>query len=426
MKPEFVDDIFIYSSSSRRLYLNPEAPDWITIDEKYNSILDLIDGKNDISIIYDHINRFYYDEQELLTNQIKELLNTSKIFKHNQQKHCNTGKIVCNAPKNIYLTLTDSCNLKCVYCYATERHKEKDATFETWKKYVEEAIDFAKKPSFCFTGGEPLLIPYIFDLAEYIKERDCKCLLLTNGTLINKDEIAEKVASCFDLVKISLDSLDENISKELRGAGIVEKVRLAFNLLKLRNCNVQILATVTSKTNKNLDSFSANFNNQVNFQPFYQDMGRARNKQNLSISGSVYFDVLNDNGIFKILPGFSKNILSYRNNPYKRCAMANEEISIDADGNIYPCHMLHYENFLCGNLNKERISEIYKNSAVLKNLRTINVDTIPSCKVCVYRNFCGGACRARVDILKDGIKGMDNFCEFEQKSILDALLYSYG
>jgi hypothetical protein len=32
----------------------------------------------------------------------------------------------------------------------------------------------------------------------------------------------------------------------------------------------------------------------------------------------------------------------------------------------------------------------------------------------------GGKCE------KDGVRGADDFCSFEKKSILDALLYSYG
>jgi MoaA/NifB/PqqE/SkfB family radical SAM enzyme len=178
-----------------------------------------------------------------------------------------------NAPKYIYLTLTDACNLKCIYCYATERKKRENANYKTWEKYVLDIIDFAGKPVFTFTGGEPLFIPYIFDLADYIKGRGCDCILLTNGTLINSTETADRVVQLFYMVKISLDTQDESISRELRGPGIVEKVRNAFNLLTSRKCNAQILATVTSKTYQNLESFSVSFNNQVQFQPLYQDIG---------------------------------------------------------------------------------------------------------------------------------------------------------
>jgi radical SAM protein with 4Fe4S-binding SPASM domain len=426
MTPAFVDDIFIYSSSPRVLYLNPEAPDWITINEKYKPTLDLVDGKNDESVIYEHINCFYGDEKELLISQIKSLLAESKIFKHNQAKIDDAGRRDISVPKQIYLTLTDSCNLKCVYCYATERKKRGNADFETWKNYVSDIINFAGKPVFNFTGGEPLTVPCALDLAAYIKERGCECLLLTNGTFINTEEMADKITGLFSMVKISLDTDDETISKELRGTGVVEKAKNAFNLLSARNCNVQILATVTSKTCRNLDSFTAAFNNRVQFQPLYRDIGRARNSEDLSITGQEYYNALTERGMFWLLHEYHNNIHSFRNNPCKRCAMAREELSVDADGNIYPCHMLHFEKYLCGNLNTERMADIYKNSAVLNELRAVNVDTIPKCKRCVYRNICGGACRARVDIVKDGIKGADDFCTFEQKTILDALLYSYG
>jgi hypothetical protein len=40
MTPAFVDDIFVYTSGYRSLYLNPEAPDWITIDENIREYTD--------------------------------------------------------------------------------------------------------------------------------------------------------------------------------------------------------------------------------------------------------------------------------------------------------------------------------------------------------------------------------------------------
>jgi len=424
MTPEFVKDIFIHTESPRILYLNPASPDWITINEKYKSILDLIDGNNDESVIYKHINCFYSNEKETLIAQIKSLLADSRIFKHNQNKNDCGSNNSASVPKHIYLTLTDLCNLKCVYCYATERKKREDVSFETWKKYVSDIIDFAGKSTFTFTGGEPLTVPYALDLAAYIKERGCESLLLTNGTLINTEETVDKIASLFDMVKISLDTDDETVSKELRGACVVEKVRNAYNLLSARKCNVQLMAIVTSKTCQNIASFAKRFS--VQFQPLYRDMGRARNSEDLSITGEKYYDSLTKEGKFVLLHQYHNTIHNFRNNPCKCCAMANEELSIDANGNVYPCHMLHYDNFICGNLNKEKMSEIYKNSVILNELRTVNVDTIPKCQKCVYRNICGGACRARVDIAKHGIKGGDDFCVFEQKMILDALLYSYG
>ena len=419
--PELIDNIYIYTSNHRSLYLNPEAPDWITIEEKYKPILDLFNGKNDDIFIFEYINQFFNNEKDILIPQIKSLLMDSKIFLDNKSQNIHKDNIGNTIPKYVYLTLTDECNLNCIYCYATERRKHQNTNLDVWKKYVSDIIDFSGKPIFTFTGGEPLIIPYIFDLATYIKERGCECILLTNGTLINTNECANKIAELFGLIKISLDTNNEKISRELRGSGVVDKVRRAFNLLSNKNCNVQILATVTAKTNNDLNDFYEMFNHQVHFQPLYQSIGRARNKKNLSITGEQYYNALSSAGIFSF-----KNILEYRNNPCKRCSMAIEELSIDSDGNVYPCHILHSEKFVCGNLNKDKIAEIYKNSVILNELRTVNVDTIPKCRECVFRNICGGACRARIDFNRYSIKDNDDFCSFEKKAILHALLYSYG
>jgi len=88
--------------------------------------------------------------------------------------------------------------------------------------------------------------------------------------------------------------------------------------------------------------------------------------------------------------------------------------------------MLHYDEFSCGNLNREGFRSIYQDSPVLRKLRELDADHIPQCKVCVFRNICAGACRARVDIRENGIAGLNGFCAFEKSAILDAMMYSYG
>jgi radical SAM protein with 4Fe4S-binding SPASM domain len=187
------------------------------------------------------------------------------------------------------------------------------------------------------------------------------------------------------------------------------------------------MTTVTTKTLESVDSFSEHFNNHVIFQPFYS-MGRARINNDLSITGKQYYDALTKKGKFNLLHGYADTIMSFRNNPFKRCTFAKEEISVDPEGNIFPCHMLHYDNdsLMCGNLDFESIENIYQTSTVLNKLKRINVDNLPKCKSCVFRNFCGGGCRARNDIPKHGIEAYNSFCEFEQMEIRDALLYSYG
>ena len=419
--PKLSDSLLIKYSDSRILYLNPEPPDWITINVKYKSIFDLFDGCHQIDSIAQHIRKQYANESELLINQINNLLETSSIFAHNWPNKQPAFERKKGVLRSVYLTLTDDCNLRCKYCYTKERISAKNSDLSQWIAYIDKALSISEPLNFTFTGGEPLLVPFLFDLAKYIYERGSKSLLLTNGLLISDEIIAEKISKYFTQIRISLDSIHEEQNAHLRGPNVLNKVETAFGLLNKVKVDVIIQATVTQINKGEVAEFAAHFNNRVNFQPLYQ-MGSARNNAELAISGMEYYKALSQAGI----SGYQQGIHSFKGNPCKRCSMAIEELSIAPNGDLYPCHMLHYPELRVGNMNEDAITDLYSESPILRELRDINVDTIAQCKSCPVRNFCAGGCRARIDFKKYGLKGNDSFCIFERESILDALMYSFG
>jgi len=419
--PNLLDNIFIKTTDSRILFLNPEVPDWITINVKYKSIFDLFDGCNSIDSITEHITENYSEESGLLVTQIGNLLETSKIFAHNwptEKLEDKKGRGVLNS---VYLTLTDDCNLRCKYCYTKERIPACSSDLSQWMAYIDKVLSISEPLHFTFTGGEPLLVPFLFDLAKYIHERGSKSLLLTNGLLISNETIARKISKYFTQSRISLDSIHEEQNATLRGPNVLKKVEAAFGLLSKVKADVIVQATVTQINKGEVAEFAAHFNNRVNFQPLYH-MGTARDNPELAISGMEYYEALTQAGI----SGYRQRIHSFKGNPCKRCSMAIEELSIAPNGDLYPCHMLHYPKLRIGNLNTDTITELYSESPLLRELRDIDVDTIAECKTCPVRNFCGGGCRARIDVSKYGLKGSDNFCVFERESILDGLMHSFG
>ncbi len=419
--PKLSDNIFINTMDSRVLYLNPEFADWITINVKYKSIFDLFDGCNSIDSITKHIKKNYSEESELLVNQISNLIKDSKIFAQNSTPKKQKGNKERKTLESVYLTLTDACNLKCKYCYKKEWVKAKTSDLSQWITYIDKVLSISKPLKFTFTGGEPLLVPFLFDLAKYIHDRGSESLLLTNGLCIANKAIAKKISKYFTQTRISLDSIHEKNSSYLRGPEVLKKVKHAVSLLDKAKAEIILQATVTQINKNEVAEFAKYFDKRVNFQPLYQ-MGSAKDYTELTISGMEYYQALSQAGIY----GYRRNIHNYKCNPCKRCSMAIEELSIAPNGDIYPCHMLHYPNLRIGNLNKDNISELYYESPVLKELRDINVDVITQCKSCAVRNFCGGGCRARINFKKYGLKGNDSFCVFEKESILDALMYSFG
>lgn len=419
--PKLREDLFIMEKDDRVLFLNAEVPDWITINKRFKPIFEFFDGTHNLAEITSFVTSRYPSEEEL-KHQVLELLSTSSLFDDNAPAQ---HPVRDSHLKQVYLTLTGQCNLSCAYCYATVREPRAEGSLSQWILYVDKLLGIRSPLTFVFTGGEPLLVPFVIELAKYTKGKGCSNVLLTNGTLIRTKKCALAIASYFDLVRLSLDSVEPRINDSLRGNGVAEKVKAAVELLKKVDANYQVLCTVTKKNLGEVESISSNFDNQVSFQPLYV-LGRAEQKQDLCITGSEYYDSLTRSGIFKYLPSYRNNIHTYRRNPFKRCSVGVEELSIDTEGNVYPCHMLHYDNMHVCNIDSEDVLERYQRSGVLERIRSMNVDTIVKCRSCIVRNFCGGSCRARPDYEANADPGTKPFCEFEYKVILDALLYSYG
>lgn len=424
--PKLSEHLFIMSQDKRIIYLNPDYPDWITVNKRYRKLFDIFNGNHSIAEITEFINSTYKNEAELLCKQVKSLIQTSLLFEHNIQISRSDCKPKELKPRYVYLTLTDDCNLNCVYCYAKERKRATNLAFSKWISFVDKVFAFSDNLIFNFTGGEPLLVPFIFELAEYINQKGSSCILLTNGTRIDNIDIAHRIANNFKAVKISLDSTNDDINSKLRGKNTLEKVKRSVKLLDKAKANYTIVATITALNKDSIEEFAEHFNDRVYFQPLYK-MGSGKKLSHLFISGNEYYDALTKTGLFRYLSNYHKNIHGFRGNPTKRCAMATEELSIAPNGDMFPCHMLHYSELRIGYLDiVDSLEGIYRNSEILSSLRGITVDSINQCKDCVVRNFCGGGCRARLDFYKNGLEGEDPFCVYEKRLILDALLYSYG
>lgn len=127
---------------------------------------------------------------------------------------------------------TRTCNLKCRHCYMSSDAKkyQNELTTAEAKQFIDDLADF-NVPVLLFSGGEPLIRPDFFELADYAAKKGVRPTLSTNGTLITP-EIARKIKDIgVGYVGISLDGLRE-VNDKFRGkAGAFEA---AMNGIK--NC----------------------------------------------------------------------------------------------------------------------------------------------------------------------------------------------
>lgn len=163
----------------------------------------------------------------------RRFLATEPFIKEQKRRHPDAEKASLQL-SNLYLHLTDACNLHCVYCYnvchrienIAQQHndakKGRQLSDDEIRKVLDAAVEEGVE-TVVFTGGEPLLRKHIFELAAYAKEKGISPSLLTNGTLIDREK-AVRIAESFDGVIVSIDSWLEAEYARLRPGAPLQQV----------------------------------------------------------------------------------------------------------------------------------------------------------------------------------------------------------
>ena len=126
------------------------------------------------------------------------------------------------------ISLTDRCNLRCIYCMPVEGIKLLDHSkilrfeeiIEFTKIAVSKGIDKVR-----ITGGEPLVRKGVVDFTKEISQIKgiTDISMTTNGILL--EEFAQPLKEAgLQRINISLDTIDENKFKEITRGGDINKV----------------------------------------------------------------------------------------------------------------------------------------------------------------------------------------------------------
>jgi cyclic pyranopterin phosphate synthase len=117
---------------------------------------------------------------------------------------------VAVAPRTVRLSLTDRCDLACVYCRPSrsDGYFEKRLPDEAWPTVIEGLLRAGVR-RVRITGGEPLLHPRVVDVIRYLaSQRIDDLALTTNATQLARLARPLKEAGLHRLT-VSLDTLDE-------------------------------------------------------------------------------------------------------------------------------------------------------------------------------------------------------------------------
>lgn len=295
-----------------------------------------------------------------------------------------------------YLHITQRCNLNCVGCYSFDRYRNcsSDASTSDMKTAINElGINGCER--LFISGGEPFLrtdLPELIHHAKGVGIR--KVTLITNGTCVN-DDCLRDMATDIDVIAVSIDGYDANaqayIRKEQRYDILVDAIQ------RIQNAGIaaHLTPTIHAKNIDDLDRYAElakSLNTTVNFSILSCEMdgaleGLLPGENELKRLGKQLLELGMSSSAFEKPVGISLNVS-------KCCGTGTKELSIGADGTVYPCHMLHRPQWALGNVFQQPLSDILRGDR-FEQLQALNVERFRGCSNCTHKFLCGGGCRAR-------------------------------
>lgn len=306
-----------------------------------------------------------------------------KIKKNPYQQFLSSALTKC-IPINLQIELTKKCNLRCQFCY-----NEDNAIFiktDSVIKAIDEAIELGSF-MLSLTGGEPLLHPDFYKIAEHSKRKGYFLIIQTNGILINEN-VAEKIAKLNPVgVDISLHGANEITHDFITAAkGSFKKTIKAIENLRDLSCAVRIKVPITKYNQNELEQIK-DLGNKLGcntvFDPFISpklsgDIKPLDFKPDFNkLKSYIEYTLMDNEGD---IIGFEP-----RNIDGPLCGMGRTLLAITAEGDARACMRIP---IALGNIYNESIIDIWNNSEKLKELRMIKRGNIISCRGCSLIDYC--------------------------------------
>lgn len=336
--------------------------------------------------------------------------------------------------------VTRACALKCLHCRAEAQYKPdpRQLTLEEGKKLIDQIAEM-NHPLLVFTGGDPLMRPDLFELAQYAIEEKNLSVSMTPSATPKVTRTAVEKAKQVGLSRwaFSLDGSCADIHDHFRGtAGSYDTTMRGIGYLKELNIPIQVNTTVS----------------RYNLHDLEQIAERVKEMQ--AVLWSLFFLVPTGRGMKKDMitpdeheavmkwlyqiqqqmpygvkateaPHYRRVILQQKHNAGESSVADGQKRTDvlgrapkgvnDGDGFVFISHIgeVYPSGFLplmCGNVRKESLADIYRNSPIMMNLRDKSL-LKGKCGDCEFKAVCGGS-RARAFAITGDYLESDPYCAY--------------
>ena len=316
--------------------------------------------------------------------------------------------------KTVTITLTESCNLSCSYCYEHNK-SSKVMDFPTAKSIIDrefENVDGYDGIEFDLFGGEPFLaFPLMQKITEYIcsKKGGFPCIVFatTNGTLVHGDiqDWLKEHRGCF-VCGLSLDGTREMHNKNRCNS--YDDIDLDFFLSQYPEQDVKM--TVSVETLPDLAAGVIELHRKgflVSCNLAYDiDWSSPNNQEILQRELMKLIQFYLENPEIEPCSMLSlgiNNIGSHADEAIRFCGAGQEMRAYDVDGNAYPCQF-----FMPLSVGKEKATAaqeiVFPETEIPEN----HLDE--KCKTCIVRSSCPNCYGANYASTGSIFKRDENMC----------------
>lgn len=330
---------------------------------------------------------------------------------------------------NLFLHLTDRCNLDCGHCYKKSgAGAERELPLDLVLRLIGE-LAAAGGRGLTLSGGEPLLHPGIDEILARADAR-LRVSLLTNGLLLDRDR-ARRLAARRASVQISLDGPNAAVHDGIRGPGSFDGAVRAVRLLQEAGIGdrLTIAAVIMNQNHRDLEAMLALAAElgvpRLRFLPVrpegssrgrwprlaselstgrYLQIFRAASGRKFSFEGRVEFTCGLTGFLFEAGGGTGDGLW---------CPVGTSLV-VDTDGAAYPCVLMMRDAFRLGNVKERSLPQLIGSAPMRAACRALagRRNTIPRCRTCSWRNLCQSGCMGQALDHHGTLDRTDDFCAF--------------
>lgn len=339
----------------------------------------------------------YFEKHSLLAAYNQEEpakeVGLEKLFLHPEKIASLTGEqeIDMLYPISVEMTLTNQCNLKCVYCSDNDLRSRQGKTtamsLETIKSLFADLAKGGTKGVVLEGGGEPTLYRDFAEVVSCARENGLHLGLITNGTV----HLPEELLPEFEWIRVSLDASTAEEYLALKGVDCFERVmgNIAYYA---QNCQTVGVGYVV--TNKNISQIETLVMRLRETGASYIQLRPVVDSEELyPYDVDLTFLRFYQNSSFAVITdGMKENAKA--GNDGLPCVAHSLTTIISGDGSVYLCGRLNIFSWIppIGNINNESFHDIWNGEERIKQAKMVKDATFcerncPQCRISKFNKL---------------------------------------